>query len=53
MVFSTNNKRLFACIVEDPCSHRYTAVAVPSVFKRLIFTEVIAIVDKAIYRFAT
>ena len=42
---STNNKRLFACILEEPYPHRYKVLTLSSIITRLILTKGIRVID--------
>jgi transposase InsO family protein len=46
---STDNRRLFAQILEEPYSHRYKVLTLSGPIKRLIPTKELGVVDKALW----
>ena len=46
---STDNRRLFARILEEPYSHRYKVLTFSGIIKRLIPTKELSVVDKALW----
>ena len=45
---STNNKRLFARILDEPHSHRYKVLTLSSIISRLIPTKSLGVVEQAL-----
>jgi hypothetical protein len=46
---STDNRRLFTCILEEPYSHRYKVVTLSGTIKQLIPTKELGAIDKALW----
>ncbi|KFY66787.1 hypothetical protein V496_01921, partial [Pseudogymnoascus sp. VKM F-4515 (FW-2607)] len=46
---STDNKRIFARILEEPYPHRYQVITVSGIIKRLIPTKSLAVVEQALW----
>jgi hypothetical protein len=46
---STDNKRLFARILDEPYSHRYKVVTLSGIIKRLIPTKELGAVEQALW----
>ncbi|KFY03974.1 hypothetical protein V490_00036 [Pseudogymnoascus sp. VKM F-3557] len=46
---STDNKRIFARILEEPYPHRYQVITVSGIIKRLIPTKSLGVVDQALW----
>lgn len=46
---STDNRRLFGRILEEPYSHRYKVLTSSGIIKRLIPTKELSIVDKTLW----
>jgi hypothetical protein len=46
---STDNKRLFARILDEPYSHRYKVITLSGVIKRLIPTKGLGVVEQALW----
>jgi hypothetical protein len=46
---STNNRRLFARVLEEPYPHRYKVITLLGVIKRLIPTKGLGAVERALW----
>ncbi|KFZ01849.1 hypothetical protein V500_00591, partial [Pseudogymnoascus sp. VKM F-4518 (FW-2643)] len=46
---STDNKRLFARILDEPYSHRYKVVTLSGIIKRLIPTKELGVIEQALW----
>jgi hypothetical protein len=46
---STDNRRLFGRVLQEPHSHRYKVLTSSGIIQRLIPTKVLAVVDKALW----
>jgi hypothetical protein len=46
---STDNRRLFGRILNEPCSHRYKVLTISGPLKRLIPTKELGVIDKALW----
>ena len=46
---STNNKRLFTRILEEPYPHRYKVVTLSSIISHLILTKGLRVIDQALW----
>ena len=46
---STDNKRLFAHILDEPYSHRYKVITLSGIIKRLIPTKELGVVEQALW----
>jgi hypothetical protein len=45
---STDNKQLFACILDEPYYHRYKVITLLGVIKCLILTKGLGVVEQAL-----
>lgn len=46
---STDNRRLYARILDEPYSHRYKVLTSSGIIKRLILTKELGVVDQALW----
>ena len=46
---STDNKRLFACILEEPYLHRYKVITMSGIINRLIPTKGLGVVEQTLW----